>query len=193
MNFIGHALLAAAGSDDFLFGNLVADGIKGARLEALPEPVEQGVRWHRRVDAVIDSAPLVTELVRSMPERRVAGIALDIVWDHFLSRDQLSAALAERCYRVLGSQALPSANAAMLKHLVRGRWLERYADLDFTLNAIGGVGRRLSGPNRLERLLPWLRLNYAQLEETFQQLWPQLDAELNVAYAAADYPPLIRQ
>ncbi|MGJ8516666.1 ACP phosphodiesterase [Carnimonas bestiolae] len=183
MNFIGHALLAAGGSDAFLLGNLVADGIKGTRLESLPKQVEQGVRWHRRVDAVIDKQPLVTDLVRRMPERRVAGIALDIVWDHFLSRDELSAALAERCYRVLASQPLPTTNAAMLEHLVRGRWLERYAELDFTLNAIAGVGRRLSGPNRLERLLPWIRDHYCLLEHTYQQLWPLLDAQLNVAYA----------
>ena len=32
MNFLGHARLSLAGSDNFLFGNLIADGVRGSDL-----------------------------------------------------------------------------------------------------------------------------------------------------------------
>jgi acyl carrier protein phosphodiesterase len=34
MNFLAHAWLARKGSDDFLYGNLIADGVKGSDLSA---------------------------------------------------------------------------------------------------------------------------------------------------------------
>ncbi|WP_027349148.1 ACP phosphodiesterase [Halotalea alkalilenta] len=181
MNFIGHALLAASGSDDFLFGNLVADGIKGAELGHLPAEVERGVRMHRRVDATIDHHPEVRALLEIIPERRVAGVALDIVWDHFLARDRLDPGLAARCYRLLSSRALPERQAPLLEALVAGRWLERYADFAFTLGAIEGVGRRLSGPNRLAALSPWLSEHYPLLQSTYARLWPDLERRLSSA------------
>ncbi|MGJ8524456.1 Acyl carrier protein phosphodiesterase [Halomonadaceae bacterium LMG 33818] len=178
MNFIGHALLACEGNDSFLFGNLIADGIKGSELGYLGAELEAGVRWHRRVDAVIDQHPRVLALMKQMPHRRVAGIALDIVWDHFLSRYELTEALADRCYRLLSARPLPEKLNGMLTHLVEGRWLERYADYGFTLSAISGVGHRLRGENLLRALIPWLETHYDELQVSYQRLWPDIQQTL---------------
>lgn len=178
MNFIGHALLSYRGNDDFLFGNLIADGIKGSDLGYLGGDLEAGVRWHRRVDAVIDQHPQVLALLEQMPYRRVAGIALDIVWDHFLSQYELPEALAKRCYRLLSERPLPERLNRMLTHLVEGHWLERYADFGFTLSAIGGVGHRLRGENLLRALIPWLETHYDELKASYQRLWPDIQHTL---------------
>ncbi|MDR2871751.1 MAG: ACP phosphodiesterase [Xanthomonadaceae bacterium] len=176
MNFIGHALLAQRGNDDFLFGNLVADGIKGSDLSALPDDVARGVRLHRRVDSGIDRHPCVSALRARMPARRVAGIALDLVWDHFLSRDWLTPELAERCYAVLSSHPIPERSASLVSRLLQGRWLEHYADFDFCCQAILGVGKRLRGidHNPLTAILPWLWSHHDELEDHFNRLWPDL-------------------
>jgi len=178
VNFIGHALLTCKGSDDFLFGNLIADGIKGSELGYLKSDIEAGIRWHRRVDAVIDQHPQVLALTKLMPHRRVAGIALDIVWDHFLSRYELSEALADRCYTLLSERRVPEKLNRMLTHLVEGRWLERYADFGFTLSAISGVGHRLRGENLLRALTPWLETHYDELHASYQRLWPDIQQKL---------------
>lgn len=179
MNFIGHALLAQAGNDDFLLGNLIADGIKGPNLEQLTTDVASGVRWHRHVDARVDRHPIVLELLDQMPERRVAGIALDIVWDHFLASHVLRPSLAERCYQLLHDRPLPARQATMFEHLVKGRWLEGYADFEFTLQAIEGVGRRLRGSNRLARLTPWLSSHYGVLGDAYHRFWPDVCQHLS--------------
>ncbi len=82
MNFLAHGWLARGGSDDFLYGNLIADGVKGVELDAWGEEVAGGIRHHRRVDAYVDAHPVVREARARAPspQRRYAGIALDLLW-----------------------------------------------------------------------------------------------------------------
>lgn len=176
MNFLAHAWLSRHGSDDFLYGNLIADGIKGDRFEAWPTAVVDGIRHHRRVDAAIDHHPEVTHLLQISPQaqRRYVGIALDLVWDHFLARHYPDAALVVRCYGVLGRREAPDRLAGMVSLMIEGDWLRRYADFDFTCRAIAGVGSRLRGPNQLAALTPWLREEYALLQAAFLTLWPDM-------------------
>ncbi|MBD3894402.1 DUF479 domain-containing protein [Halomonas sp. ML-15] len=178
MNFLAHAWLARHGSDDFLYGNLIADGVKGSDLSDWSAATAAGIRHHRRVDAWVDRHPQVLAARHRAPraQRRYAGIALDLVWDHFLARDTAPLAeqqqLVERCYRLLSARSAPARLATMVPPLVANDWLRGYADFDFTCRAVAGIGRRLSGPNRLAELVPWLHGDYPALEQDFRQLWP---------------------
>ncbi|RUR36116.1 ACP phosphodiesterase [Vreelandella populi] len=185
MNFLAHAWLACEGNDDFLYGNLIADGIKGSDLSAWPGSVAAGVRHHRKVDAWVDHHPSVLDAKSRAPQgkRRYAGIALDIVWDHFLAREKANQweqqQLVARCYRLLTARSAPDRLATMVPYLVEHDWLRSYADFDFTCQAVAGIGRRLTGPNRLAELIPWLHSDYPRLEADFQILWPALSAALS--------------
>lgn len=182
MNFLAHACLARGGDDAFLYGNLIADGVKGSDLGAWSESIARGIRHHRRVDAVVDAHPIVAAARARAPRegRRYAGIALDMVWDHFVSRDQADEALIQRCYRVLETRPAPERLATLVPALIAQDWLRGYADFTFTCNAVAGLGRRLSGPNRLAALIPWLESDYALLKQDFAELWPDLKAQLGV-------------
>ncbi|MDN3520833.1 ACP phosphodiesterase [Halomonas ramblicola] len=187
MNFLAHAWLARGGSDDFLYGNLVADGVKGRDLSAWPAAVAEGIRHHRRVDAFVDAHPVSLEARRRAPQerRRYAGIALDLVWDHFVARElglaSRESPLVRRSYRLLAERPAPDRLAAMAPALVAQDWLHRYADFAFTCRAVQGLGQRLSGPNRLAELVPWLEADYAALEADFRRLWPEVLTALEVA------------
>lgn len=182
MNFLAHAWLARGGSDAFLYGNLIADGVKGAHLDAWPDDVARGIRHHRRVDATVDSHLVVLAARARAPRegRRYAGIALDILWDHFVAREHGDAALVRRCYRVLEARPAPDRLARMIPALIAQDWLNGYADFAFACNAVTGIGRRLSGPNRLAGLIPWLEADYAMLERDFHRLWPDLMHQLGI-------------
>lgn len=186
MNFLAHAWLARGGSDDFLWGNLIADGVKGSDLSSWPADVADGIRHHRRVDAFVDAHPVVVEIRRRAPagQRRYAGIALDLVWDHFISGElrcqAQPSALITRTYRVLRAQQAPARLATLVPVLVEQDWLHRYADFAFTCRAIAGIGQRLTGPNRLAELVPWLEEERPRLEEDFQRLWPEVRQALEV-------------
>jgi acyl carrier protein phosphodiesterase len=181
VNFLAHALLAKGGSDDFLFGNLIADGVKGSDLSAWPDEIVQGIRHHRRVDATVDMHPEVLAARARAPRngRRFAGVALDMIWDHFLARDLEDDAIIERTYLVLGRRQAPARLGDMVPAMLAQDWLRGYADFDFTCSAVAGLGRRLSGPNRLAELIPWLEEDYAALETGFNRLWPDIRARLS--------------
>ncbi|MFC0268367.1 acyl carrier protein phosphodiesterase [Kushneria aurantia] len=179
MNFLAHARLAQHGSDDFLFGNLIADGLKGPVPAGLALQTALGVRFHRRLDALIDRDAITRALHARAPrpQRRVTGIALDIVWDHFLARRQHDSALNERIYRLLAHREaeIPPRQQRLFHCLRQQRWLEAYADFDFTCHAVAGVGQRLSGRNLLAELTPWLYREYDLLEASFVALWPRME------------------
>ncbi|MCH4562810.1 ACP phosphodiesterase [Halomonas sp. EGI 63088] len=186
MNFLAHAWLARGGSDDFLFGNLIADGVKGPDLSGWPDGIAAGIRHHRRVDAFVDSHPVVQGVRERVPraQRRYAAIALDLVWDHFIARDLgldvTESALVARSYRLLASRPAPARLATLMPVLVEQDWLHGYADFAFTCRAIRGIGQRLSGPNRLADLVPWLEADYANLASDFARLWPAVIDALEV-------------
>lgn len=188
MNFLGHAALAQEGSDAQLFGCLIADGIKGQRaLEALPVAVRQGVMHHRLVDATIDIHPVVRALVKQMPERRFAAIALDIVWDYCVYRLPVAApadgwsVLIDRCHRVIEqSDWLPSSKASLLRSMVSGRWLARSADEKFVLDTIMSIGHRLRRPQDFTSLCAWIRDHLQVLEHAFSAVWQDLWRQTNI-------------
>ncbi|SDO08126.1 Acyl carrier protein phosphodiesterase [Halomonas shengliensis] len=187
MNFLAHAWLARGGDDDFLYGNLIADGVKGSDLSDWPMGVACGIRHHRRVDAYVDGHPVTRQILTRSPPggRRVMGIALDLVWDHFVARELIlhdaGDRLVERTYRLLAARSAPARLAPMVPPLVEQDWLRRYADFPFTCRAIDGIGRRLTGPNRLAELLPWLEAEYSALEGEFHRLWVSVRQELEVS------------
>ncbi len=85
-----------------------------------------------------------------------------------------------RTYRVLRARPAPARLATLVPVLVEQDWLHRYADFAFTCRAIAGIGRRLSGPNRLAELVPWLEEEQRRLEEEFLRLWPEVRQALEV-------------
>lgn len=185
MNFLAHAWLVRQADDAFLLGNVIADGVKGRDLSAWPAATARGIRHHRRVDAFVDAHPAVRGARQRAPDgqRRYAGIALDILWDHYLARElsgqEAFDAFVERLYALLVAHPAPARLATMMPALVEHDWLRRYADFGFTCRAIEGVGRRPSGPNRLAELLPWLERDYARLENDFHPLWADCLATLS--------------
>ncbi|MEJ2383825.1 MAG: DUF479 domain-containing protein, partial [Xanthomonadales bacterium] len=88
MNFLAHLFLA--GDEEALrLGALLGDFVRGREaLAAYPEPVREGIRMHRHIDAFIDTLPDFERLRSGFepPFRRYAGIIIDLGLDHELAR-----------------------------------------------------------------------------------------------------------
>lgn len=97
MNYLAHAVLA--GPDPLLrLGGLMGDFVKGplppgtagiAGAAPLPERLVLGLRLHRAIDAYAETHPAfrASRARVSAERRRVAGIMVDLFYDHFLARD----------------------------------------------------------------------------------------------------------
>lgn len=89
MNYLAHIALAED-SDASRIGNFLGDFAKGTKeslLAAWPEELVNGFIMHRKIDAFTDTHPTFSEakFLIAPERRRLAGIAVDIIYDHFLS------------------------------------------------------------------------------------------------------------
>lgn len=87
MNHLAHVFLAPD-SPEARVGSILGDFARGLEVSALPDLVQLGVRHHRAVDSYTDRHPevLASKAVFSRERRRFAGVALDILYDHYLLR-----------------------------------------------------------------------------------------------------------
>ncbi len=184
MNFLAHLHLASLANSS-LFGNLLADFVRGNPAGEYPEAVIAGIYMHRRVDALTDSLPQVLEAKRRFRDesRRVAPITLDVVWDHFLAlhwqRIEPGIPLpvfSEQAQRQIVPQLpeTPERFRNLNSYIWRERWLERYAELPFIAEVLQSMARRRPRLAALAGSFSDVEENYAYLEQVFWQFYPFL-------------------
>lgn len=184
MNYIAHIHIAEHTNTSML-GNFLGDFVKGSDLQYLPAELELGIRLHRSVDVFTDQHPAIIELKNAFPAniRRMAGIAIDIYFDHLLlnhwkkfSNKDYQQTLA--CfYQELHACALAiSPRYAILREsLLTEQWLEHYIDVDTCQRAFKSIEARLH--NRVSFALQaseFLRQKQQQANQVFLIFYPEL-------------------
>ncbi|MGD8429923.1 MAG: ACP phosphodiesterase [Ectothiorhodospiraceae bacterium] len=197
MNFLAH--LRVAGEDDtFRVGNLMGDFVKGRPEDRYREALARGVRLHRAVDSFSDAHPMHLRSRRRFrgPRRRVAGIAVDLAYDHYLARhwtrfsDEPLGQFTQRAYHALyrHHDELPERLQRLLPLMSGDDWLQSYVDLENVATALERMSRRLSRPNALAASTQEIRANYGALEADFLAFFPQL-LEFTADWRRRNPPP----
>lgn len=153
MNYLAHFHLARA-NDDWLVGALLGDYVKGPLRGELPAGWEDGIRLHRKIDAISDRHPLRAQLAGELPPawRRYAGIVLDVCCDHWLSQQWESwearplEEFARRVYRILAANEgeLPGNSRRFAQRLREYDMLTAYRDWASVPATLQRIGTRLS-------------------------------------------------
>ena len=108
LNYLAHLYLARE-NDALLLGGFLGDFVKGRLKGQRPSEIEAGIQLHRNIDAFTDAHTITLASRNRFPSstRRMAGIAVDIIYDHLLavhwhrySRTDLEA-FEEDCFRRL--------------------------------------------------------------------------------------------
>ena len=183
MNHFAHLYLAQPTVESRV-GNLLGDFARGVDAKSLSVGLQNGLANHRAVDAFTDRHPLVREAKKlfSSQRRRFAGVALDVLFDHYLIRH----------WSALGEQELEGFTAALYRDLKRGRdlmpspmqrvtgsivehdWFGSYASLDNVGHALDRVAARIRFPNRFAGVIEEIQEHDHQLEAVFLAFFPQL-------------------
>lgn len=189
MNYLAHLHLGGDQPEQLL-GSLYGDFVKGRLEGRFPPEIEAAIRLHRRIDAFTDSHPL-TERARGrfpVERRRMAGILLDLFFDHCLAmhwHDYAAEPLSQftaRVYAVLAEQAeLPVRLAHIAPRMVQQDWLGSYRDFAVLEQVLWGMSRRLSRPQLLDGAMAELESLYQPLQEDFRAFYPELRRFAGVA------------
>ncbi|MBU1368166.1 MAG: acyl carrier protein phosphodiesterase [Bacteroidetes bacterium] len=186
MNFLAHAFLSGNNSE-VLFGNFVADSIKGKMIAKYSGALLQGVQLHRAIDLFTDQHPVVKQSInRLKPEfLRFSPVIVDIYYDHFLAANwskYSSRDLSEfsvEVYRILlrNYSKLPPRSKRILPWMMAQNWLTGYANLQDLQRVFGGMSRRTKFDSGMEHAVEFLKLHYQDFEQEFDTFFPDLIAE----------------
>jgi len=178
MNFLAHAWLAGP-DEGYRAGGLMGDFIKGPVPATLSAGVAAGVRLHRAIDSFAEGHPAFrASRARVSPaRRRVAGVMVDMFYDHFLARHwtdyQPGEALEDfttRQYALLAALGpeLPARLARLLPAMRADDWLASYREVAAVALALDRMAARLTRANPLPGSGEELRRDYAGFEADFR-------------------------
>ncbi len=195
MNYLAHFLLAdqlaqrcQLDEQGLLIGGLLGDFVKGPLRGDYPSAWETGIRLHRRIDALTDSHPLVTECLDALPKdyRRFGGIMLDVCFDHCLSinwqdfHHQSIGTFNAQSYANLldNSSAYPKAAKRQIRFLAEYDVLSKMHNWPNIEAMLGRIGQRVKRDNPLGHCGPELARLLPLIEQQFKALYPSLSAQL---------------
>lgn len=183
MNHFAHLFLARPTVESRV-GNLLGDFAQGLNVETLAAPVKAGLINHRKVDAYTDSHPDVLTCKRlfSPQRRRFAGVALDVLFDHYLLRhwDTFASIPAQdfiaSVYRDLeaGRHLMPPRMATTTARMIDNDWFNAYTELENIGYALDRIAGRIRFRNDFEGIIEEIRAYDLVLEEHFLNFFPSL-------------------
>ncbi len=183
LNHLAHLFLAP-NSPEARVGSLLGDFTRGVDLAALPDSVRLGVRHHLAVDSFTDKHPdvLASKRLFSAQRRRFAGVALDILYDHFLLLHWSEFTGADQNTFIKNVYTELQANEDLMtpvmsrttRHMVSHDWFGSYRDLDNIGYALDRVAARIRFQNSFAGIIDEIRPVHSELEERFLSFFPDL-------------------
>lgn len=185
MNHLAHVFLAPD-SPEARVGSILGDFTRGIDVSLLPVPVQQGIRHHRAVDSFTDQHPevLASKAIFSRQRRRFAGVALDILYDHYLLRHWQRFSQTDRgifvesIYQELqrNEHLMPEKMAQVTRRMVEHDWFGAYRDLESIGYALDRVAGRIRFANKFTGMIDEIRANDVELEKRFLRFFPDLQS-----------------
>lgn len=177
----------SGGDDDLLFGNFIADHLKGEeRKRTYPLRVRQGIQLHRAIDQFTDQHAVVNQSKIRVREAfgKYAPVIVDVFYDHFLAANWMRyhptplPRFAQTTYEQLleRKEELPAGARHMLPYMVEHDWLTGYSVLEGIVRVMQGMSRRARFDSQMDKAPDLLRSAYPDFEAEFNGFFPELEA-----------------
>lgn len=183
MNFLAHFYLSGD-SEAVMFGNFIADFIKGIGVESYQGDVCRGIILHREIDAFTDRHRQVAQSKRRLWQRHrhYSAVIVDIFYDHFLARNWQEystiplADFARHAYCAIQrfDTMLPPRAKQTLPRMMANNWLVNYGRLEGIDRAMQGMAGRACFPSSMAGAIADLQKDYVGFERDFRKFFPEL-------------------
>ena len=160
-----------------MYANIHGDFIRGRNFSHLPKKLEQGIHLHRMIDDYIDNHPTVLELMRKLygPLPKVAGIAVDLYFDHILAKewDKFHSQPLDEFIDGFYEAELEHEDQYspkfkfMIEKMKEKNWLYQYQFEYGLMKACKGVSSRISFPNVLDTAHRVFKTYETEVEKAF--------------------------
>ena len=183
-------------------GGFIGDFVKGPVPETLPQPLRDGIRLHRRIDAASNGLAGIAASVRRLHPalRRVAPVLIDIVADHCLAKSWARhgcgelPAFAQTAYAAIDAwrHCLQPEGKRFFSHVRERDLLTRYAQPETAMRGMKHVLERLRQGHLARHLNGVMDDALPALAMDFEGYFPKLEeavAEWKLAAGYAEAPP----
>ncbi|MCO5260002.1 MAG: ACP phosphodiesterase [Crocinitomicaceae bacterium] len=176
MNYLGHIYFS---KEDFelMHANLFGDFVKGSKLDEYTPIIKEGILLHRKIDDFMGNHQGVKQLSKHLSPflPKVAPIAIDIYFDHFLAinweqfhKETLDAFLEKFYDYPLNTNQYNNPLFIQLIHQMKEyRWMNQYSKLGAIDKACIFLSKKLSFQNDMVFGRRVLEENYEVIEQTF--------------------------
>jgi len=186
MNYLAHLFLAKNTAESQI-GNLLGDFVKGhlEQYETIySNEIITGIKTHRQVDFFTDTHPIYLRSKNRISNsyRRLAGIIIDICYDHFLanhwnlfSHENLDI-FVQKIYVILknNQEILPERLKKILPRIISENWLSSYKNISGINLTFVRLSKRLKRENNLATATNELLKNYPEIESDFLIFFPEV-------------------
>jgi len=180
---LAHLYFAQPNADSH-FGNLLGDFGGKIHIQQLPTAVKQGLENHYLVDRFTDSHLAVKQAKGyfSPQRRRFAGIALDVLFDHFLIRHwsrfhQIPLSqFKTKSYALLNENLsfMPIKMQQVVSRMTKNDWFKAYETIEGIGFALDNIAKRIRFSNQFSGSIEDITRHYDELEAVFLDFFPQL-------------------
>lgn len=183
MNFLAHLYLSPE-KEDVVFGNFIADSVKGKAFETYTKKIQQGILLHREIDRFTDQHGVFKQSKSKLSSkyRMYSGVIVDIFYDHFLAKnwadysDKDLKLFVSQIYQMLVNRfrILPARSKRILPFMIAQNWLVNYANLRDLRKVFRGMSRRTSNSSGMLHAVDDLEEYYELFESEFRQFFPDI-------------------
>lgn len=177
LNFLAHQYLSGE-NEALRFGNFIADFVKGNKFLNYEKDIQLGILYHREIDWFTDNHSITRESTSLLRNDfgKYAGVALDVYFDHFLSKNWSEySKIALKDY-TRSTYAIVNANKDkcppralhMLRYMKRDDWLFNYQFPEAVGRSLKGISSRTNFDSGLEKGKEVLIREYDYLKSAFE-------------------------
>ena len=181
--------MLSGNDNEVLFGNFIADAVKGNDYLGFSKKVQEGILLHRFIDNFTDTNSHYLAGKRRFYEGfpKMGGVINDIIYDYLLWQYELNTKSLNiekeiiRYYNVLDrfKNEMPTKIRFMYGYMKRDNWLSNYQHEWGIKRALNGIGRRIGYSNHLEHSFSLVSNNKKKFMEEFETFFHDIKKELS--------------
>lgn len=185
MNYLAHIYLS--GTDDaVIFGNFIADAIRGNAYKHYPKKVQEGILLHRSIDTFTDAHPIFREHAKLFfkTHRHYSRVILDVLYDHLLAKNwkqyhsQDLKGFSQEFYAMAQNfpAPLPEKMQQFFEKMKEQDWLYEYSEIKGIERILMHMSKRTSFPSDFSAAVPLFIEHIQEIETAFFTFFKALEA-----------------
>ena len=191
MNYLAHLVLSGK-NEEVIFGNFIADAVKGKSYLSWSKNIQKGILLHRFIDHYTDTNPHYLAGKRRFYKKfpKMGGVINDILYDYLLWQYEIKYKNIQLDKEIIGfyrtldgfQNKMPKRILYMYQYMKKDDWLTNYQYKHGVKKALHGIGKRIKYSDNLESCFDILESSIFDFEKEFEMFYHEIKEHTSSFY-----------